>query len=219
MGTERIRNLIFDQRLIAVVRLATSEGAEEIIDAIIEGGIHVIEITLTTPGAADLIAAYSGREGVTMGAGTVLTMGDAHMSLDAGAAFVASPATNVSIMNTAANGGAVTMPGAYTPTEILHAWNGGADIIKLFPAPPDTVSYLRAMRGPLPTIPLAPSGGITPETAPLLLQAGAAALHVGTWLTHTDGVVADPKTIARRAAQLHDAIVHAPGYSSTPIGA
>lgn len=218
MADESIRNLIFDQRLIAVVRLSSADGAEEIIDAIIAGGIAVIEITLTTPGAPELIMRYSGRDGVTVGAGTVMTMHDVYASLDAGATFLASPVTDASMIQTAANGGAMAIPGAATPTEIVHAWNEGAGIVKLFPAPPDTAAYLRALRGPLPEIPIAPSGGITPETAPGLLAAGAAALLVGSWLTHAaDGTIDDPQAVTKRAKQLCTAVADAPRYSSTPI--
>ena len=194
---------IVRKRLIAVIRLDAPDRAVEIVEAMADAGITTIEVTLTTPGGIELIAALAGRPGLIVGAGSVLAESQAREAFAAGAAFYASPIFDARIMAIARDADVVTMPGAYTPTEIVTAWRGGADLVKIFPMPTEGASYIRSIRGPLPDIRLAPSGGVTPATVPALLRAGASALNVGTWLTHEPG--GEPGSAARvreRAGEL-----------------
>jgi 2-dehydro-3-deoxyphosphogluconate aldolase/(4S)-4-hydroxy-2-oxoglutarate aldolase len=198
-----VREQIFDRKIIAVVRLGTFNDALFVVDALVEANISIIEITLTTPGAIELIARYAHRADLIIGAGTVLAMEQAEQAINAGARFYASPIFDPDICARMRDAGCVTMPGAATPTEIHRAWNAGADLIKIFPMPEEGARFIRAIRGPFPDIRLAPSGGVTPETAPALLRAGAAALNVGTWLTHEgDGSVGTVESIRERAVEI-----------------
>lgn len=201
--THDILSGIIERKLIAVLRLSDASRGDEIIEAMAEGGITTIEITLTTPGALELIARSAGRGHLLVGAGTVLSADEAERVFDAGAAFYASPVFDRELVELAHARGKVAMPGAYTPTEIVAAARGGADLVKIFPMPSDAVAYLRALRGPLPHLRLAPSGGVTVTTAGALLAAGAAALNVGSWLTHDPaGDLLALEEIGRRAEQL-----------------
>jgi len=194
---------ILSRRLVAVIRLADRHKAADAIAAIAEGGITTIEITLTTPGAVDLIEQFSGRDALVVGAGTVLGADDAVRVFQAGARFFASPIFEPDVVAAARDLGRVSMPGAYTPTEIVHAHNAGADLVKIFPMPDDGVRFIRALRGPLPTIPMAPSGGVDAHTATAFLASGAAALNVGSWLTHdADGRLLPTDLIRARAEEL-----------------
>jgi len=197
---------ILEHRLIAVLRFNEGDPVIDVADAMIAGGIQVVEVTLTTPGALRAIAELATRPGVTVGAGSILSSSLALDALAAGAGFCASPIADADTIRSVNEAGAVSMPGAMTPTEIVAAWRAGGALIKVFPMPDDAVRYTRLVRGPLPEIPLAPSGGITPTTAPLLLAAGASALNVGSWLTHgSDGGVLPLAIIETRAR----ALVHA----------
>lgn len=190
-------------KLIAVIRVNDPGRAREVTEAIVEGGITIIEITLTTPDATALIESFAQRPELLIGAGTVL---DKDMALEvaaAGARFLASPILDHGMMAMARESGLVSMPGAYTPTEIVTAHRAGAGIIKIFPMPADGASYISSLMGPLPLLRLAPSGGVNATTAPALLAAGAAALNVGTWLTdEPGGIPAPPERIRERAASL-----------------
>ncbi len=199
---------ILADRLIAVLRLDLPlEGTLAVAEAIAAEGIAPIEVTFTTPGAIEAISRLAGRSDVLVGAGTVLDERQAREAIDAGARFLASPITDPAIIAIARSAGVVAMPGAVTPTEIVAAWRAGADLVKLFPMPSDGLKYLAALRGPLPEIRMAPSGGVSPETAGPFLRAGAAALNVGTWLTHEkDGSVGAPEQIAARARGLVRAV-------------
>jgi 2-dehydro-3-deoxyphosphogluconate aldolase/(4S)-4-hydroxy-2-oxoglutarate aldolase len=194
---------VLDRRIIAVVRTATAEDASRVIDALAAANISIIEITLTTPGALELIEHHARRDDLLIGAGTVLDIQQARSAITAGARFYASPLFDPDVLELMKEAGCVTMPGAFTPTEIHRAWQAGADLVKLFPMPDDGPRFIRTLRGPLPEIRFAPSGGVTPQTASLLLQAGAAALNVGTWLTHEkDGRVGTVEGIGERAGRL-----------------
>ncbi|MEP7218028.1 MAG: bifunctional 4-hydroxy-2-oxoglutarate aldolase/2-dehydro-3-deoxy-phosphogluconate aldolase [Bacteroidota bacterium] len=194
---------ILDGKIIAVIRFDSADQAAGIIDIIVSAGIAAVEITLTTDGAIGLIERLAGRDDLLIGAGTVLKKSRAKAVFDAGALFYASPVFDPRLVATAHQAGCVAMPGALTPTEVMAAWRGAADIVKLFPMPAEGARYLSAIRAPLPDIPIAPSGGVSLETAEALLRAGAAALNVGTWLTHEpDGTISDEKIIRDRAESL-----------------
>lgn len=195
--------VMLERRIIAVLRLDSPDRAIEIVEAMAGGGITTIEVTLTTPGGIGLIAELARRGDLIVGAGSVLTEARAEEAFAAGARFYASPVFDEGIMAVARAAGVVTMPGAYTPTEIVNAWRGGADLVKIFPMPAEGASYIRSIRGPLPDIRIAPSGGVSPITAPTLLRAGASALNVGSWLTHEpDGTIGSADAIRKRGAEL-----------------
>ena len=193
---------ILGRRLVAVLRFDTAEACLVSAEAVASGGITVLEVTMTTPGAIDVIAHLSARGDMIVGVGSVRAAGDLRRAADAGARFMASPITDADVVATARSLGVVAMPGALTPGEIARAWDAGADIVKVFPMPVDGASYIRSVLGPMPDIRLAPSGGVTPTSARSYLDAGASALNVGSWLTHDDGHAAAPDVIRRRAEEL-----------------
>jgi 2-dehydro-3-deoxyphosphogluconate aldolase/(4S)-4-hydroxy-2-oxoglutarate aldolase len=168
--------------VVAVVRCHTSERLTDVVTALHDGGIRAIEITLTTPGAVDLIRDLSARFDrldVLVGAGTVVEVGQAVAAIDAGAQYVVSPTINLDVIAHCNQQQVVVIPGAFTPTEIHTAWRAGADIVKVFPANIGGPNYLKDLTGPLPGIPLMATGGVDFETAPHYFTAGAFAVGVG----------------------------------------
>ena len=168
--------------MIPVVRATTADEAMHAIDAIREGGISVLEITMTVPGAVKLIEEVAKRYGedALVGAGTVLDPETATACIQSGAKFVVSPALNPETIACCRRLEVAVMPGALTPTEVVQAWNAGADFVKVFPAGSvGGPSYLKSLKAPLPQIELVPTGGVSLKTAADFIRAGAAALGVG----------------------------------------
>jgi 2-dehydro-3-deoxyphosphogluconate aldolase/(4S)-4-hydroxy-2-oxoglutarate aldolase len=172
---------ILNDRLVAVVRTDGAEGLNDVVSALVDGGVSVVEITLTIPDAIPAIRRLADTFGsrILLGAGTVLDPASCHRVIDAGAAFVVSPVVRTDVIDTAKRRGVVVMPGAYTPTEILAAWDAGADVVKIFPADVLGPNYFKAVRGPLPHVRLMPTGGVDLATAGPFLDAGACCLGVG----------------------------------------
>ena len=188
--TETIRR-IRDTGVIPVVRATSADEAMRAIDAIREGGISVLEITMTVPGAVKLIEEVAKRYGkdAVVGAGTVLDPETATACISSGAQFVVSPALNIETIACCRKHDIAVMPGALTPTEVVHAWNAGADFVKVFPAGAvGGPSYLKALKAPLPQIELVPTGGVSLTTAGDFIRAGAAALGVGTDLVDINAI-------------------------------
>lgn len=184
---ERIESL----GLVPVVRASSAGEAMQAIDAIREGGVNVLEITMTVPGAIGVIGEVAKRYGdeVVVGAGTVLDPETARKCIDAGAVFVVSPALNLDTIAACIELGIPVMPGALSPTEVVTAWNAGADMVKIFPAGSvGGPSYLKNLKGPLPQIKMIPTGGVSLATAADFIKAGAAALGVGTDLVDIKAV-------------------------------
>jgi 2-dehydro-3-deoxyphosphogluconate aldolase/(4S)-4-hydroxy-2-oxoglutarate aldolase len=180
--TETIKR-IRDTGVIPVVRATSADEAMRAIDAIREGGISVLEITMTVPGAVKVIEEVAKRYGndALVGAGTVLDPETAMMCIESGAQFVVSPALNLETIACCRQRDIAVMTGALTPTEVVHAWNAGADFVKVFPAGAvGGPGYLKALKAPLPHIELVPTGGVSLTTAGDFIRAGAAALGVGT---------------------------------------
>jgi 2-dehydro-3-deoxyphosphogluconate aldolase/(4S)-4-hydroxy-2-oxoglutarate aldolase len=195
---ERIRKT----GVLPVIRAASADDAALIIERIVAGGIDVIEITMTVPGAAKLIAESVKKYGAdaVIGAGTVLTADDAAICIDAGAQFIVSPALDLKTIEFCNGKGIAVMPGALTPTEVTTAWNAGADIVKVFPAGAmGGASYLRSLKAPLPHIKLIPTGGVTLETAAGFIRAGAEAVGVGADLVNIEALRGDPNSITETA--------------------
>jgi 2-dehydro-3-deoxyphosphogluconate aldolase/(4S)-4-hydroxy-2-oxoglutarate aldolase len=178
-------------RLVAIVRLGDGAALLEVAAALVEGGITTLEFTLTTPGAITAIERCRARFGETVvGAGTVLDADGARRCLAAGAQFLVSPGFDPDVIAVARAGGALAMPGAMTPTEILAAWRAGADVVKVFPARALGPRYIADVLAPLPDVLLMPTGGVDEKNAADYLRAGAVAVAVG-------GNLVDPATVAR----------------------
>lgn len=169
-------------KAVAVLRAENAKTAVAAARAVTEGGIRLIEVTMTVPDAYDVMQSLSDQTSAILGAGTVLTAEQVDRCIEAGARFIVSPACCPEVVKRAQEKNAVVIPGAMTPTEVLAGWNLGADMIKIFPAARLGAAFLSDLRGPLPEIPLVPTGGITDENALEYLDAGAAMLCFGSWL-------------------------------------
>jgi 2-dehydro-3-deoxyphosphogluconate aldolase / (4S)-4-hydroxy-2-oxoglutarate aldolase len=177
-------NVILSAKLVAVLRHGRSEPLLPAMEALLAGGIRIHEITLTTPGALDLIRQATAKfaNEAVLGAGSVFTVDDAQAAVDCGAAFIVSPIVNRPVIEWCRANGVIVMPGAYTPTEIHTAWSAGADIVKVFPADSLGPAYFKAVRGPMPHVKLMPTGGVDLTTARAFLDAGAVCLGIGSQL-------------------------------------
>ena len=191
MEKREVLGRILSEALIPIIRVASASEAVDVANAIKKGGVSLIEVTMSVPGAIDVIKELAQRYGdeIIMGAGTVLDPETGRTALLAGAQFIVSPILNLDLIELAHRYSAVVVPGAMTPTEILKAWNAGADIVKVFPAAQlGGPGYVKALRGPLPQILLAPTGGVNLQNAGAFIQAGAAALGVGGELVDKQAV-------------------------------
>lgn len=193
MNRQQQLDRVFRSVIVAVIRSPSGDQLVEVAKALLAGGVEVMEVTFTVPGAARVIERVADQLGdkILLGAGTVLDPETARIALLAGAEFIVSPSTNVAVIETCRRYGKLAMPGAFTPTEVVTAFQAGADIVKVFPCDVGGPAYLRALHGPLPQIPLMPTGGVNLETAADYLRAGACALGVG-------GSLVEAKAIASR---------------------
>ena len=191
--------------VVPVIRASSADEAARVIDAIAEGGIDVFEITMTVPGAVGLIQEIGTKYGdsAVVGAGTVMDPETAERCIDAGAQFVISPSLNLDTIAACRTQGIAVMPGALTPTEIVTAWNAGADFVKVFPAEAlGGATYLKNLKGPLPHVKIIPTGGVSLTNAADFIRAGARAVGVGTELVNLDAIRAgNPDLIKERARQ------------------
>ncbi len=182
--------------LIPVLRASSAKEAHGLVEALVAGGVEIVEVTMTVPGAIeilkDLKKTYGDR--MLLGSGTVTTVAEVEATIDAGAEFVVSPSLHLDVMEATKKAGKVSIPGALTPTEVITAWRAGAAYVKVFPCSAlGGASYLKALKAPFPEIRLIPTGGVTLTTAADFLHAGASALGVGTDLVN-------PTAIAKGAA-------------------
>lgn len=168
--------------VVAVIRMKDPERLSKVVMAIREGGVKCIEITMTVPGAVDVIAALvkTAPPDVLVGAGTVTDRGTANDVVAAGAKFVVSPVFRPDVVAVTKAAGAVAIPGCFTPTEILTAWEAGADIVKVFPATSLGPKYFKDIAGPFPDIRLMPTGGVTVDNVGEWVKAGAVAVGIGS---------------------------------------
>jgi len=174
---------ILRYKIVAILRGCEPARVPDIVAALAESGVRLVEITLNSPGALDLIRRVSETmvDRLLVGAGTVLTAAEAEMAIDAGARFILSPSLDIETIGVTKELGAVSIPGAFTATEILAAWRNGADIVKVFPASVGA-SYIKDIRGPLPQIRLMPTGGVNLHNIRDFRAAGAVAYGIGSAL-------------------------------------
>ncbi len=181
-------NDLLNVGVIAVIRADSGEQLVQVCRALAQGGVRACEITMTTPGALEAIAAASRALGdeALIGAGSVLDAATARAAILAGARFIFSPILSLEVIKMAHRYDCVAVPGALTPTEILTAWSAGADVVKVFPANHFGPQYLKDIHGPMPQVKLTPTGGVDLTTAADWIKAGAAAIGVGSSLVKKD---------------------------------
>jgi 2-dehydro-3-deoxyphosphogluconate aldolase/(4S)-4-hydroxy-2-oxoglutarate aldolase len=186
-----VLSVIREVGIVPVIRAESSEVALAVVEALVEAGLGIAEITMTVPGALKAIAAVEKRFGdrVLVGAGTVTDEDTVRRAIDAGAEFIVSPCLVQDVITAARSEDVAVLPGALTPSEIFQAFRDGGDMVKVFPAQNvGGAAYLRALRGPFPDIPLVPTGGVTLANLGALFDAGAAAVGVGSELISKDAL-------------------------------
>jgi 2-dehydro-3-deoxyphosphogluconate aldolase/(4S)-4-hydroxy-2-oxoglutarate aldolase len=190
MTREEVRARIEEIGIIPAVRLYSAEDAMFAAEAVCEGAIPIVEVTMTVPGAVEVIRELTRQHsGLLVGAGTLFDVENARRCLDAGAVFLTTPALDLEIVNFAIGRGVVVLPGALTPTEILAAWKAGSDFVKVFPcAANGGPTYIRALKAPFADVPLIASGGVNQTNAMGFIRAGAVALGIGRDLIHHDAI-------------------------------
>ncbi|OAI49916.1 2-dehydro-3-deoxyphosphogluconate aldolase [Planctomycetaceae bacterium SCGC AG-212-F19] len=193
MSKEDDLRRVLDSGIVAIVRSHDSGQLVDVARALYDGGISVVEITMSVPHALDVMRQVRAALGdkLLLGAGTVLDTETARAVLLAGAEFIVAPTLNLEVIRLCQRYDKLVMPGAFTPTEILAAWEAGADVVKVFPADCVGPAFFKAVRGPLPQIRMMPTGGVDLNTAAGFLKAGACCLGVGSHLV-------DPKLVAER---------------------
>lgn len=203
MNKDQVRGKIIDIGIVPVVRASSGAEARLAAEALAAGGIGCVEITMTVPGAIDLIRELNASmsNDVLIGAGSVLDAATAAKCVGAGAQFLVSPGFDAQTVAWAVEHNILIAAGALTPTEIITAWRAGSDFVKVFPcANVGGAKYIKALRGPLPQVPLIPTGGVNLETAADFLKAGSAALGVGGELVLADALKAkQPERITELA--------------------
>src|SRR5215831_16701008 len=193
MSKEDQLRRVLDCGIVAVVRSPDSQQLLEVARALADGGVTVVEITMSVPDALDVLRKVRNALGdrLLLGAGTILDAETARAALLAGAEYIVAPTLNIDVIRLCQRYDKLVMPGAFTPTEILAAWEAGADVVKVFPADVVGPAYFKALRGPLAQIRVMPTGGVDLTTAAAFLKAGACCLGVGSQLV-------DPKLVAER---------------------
>lgn len=181
---------VLDLGLVAIIRAPNGDRLLEVAEALYAGGIDVIEVTFTVPSVIDIIKQLRDKIGdrILLGAGTVLDVETARAAILAGAEFIVTPTVNTEVIKLCQRYGKVVMSGAFTPTEILTAWEAGADIVKVFPADVGGPSYLKAVHGPLPQVRLLPTGGVNLDTLDSFVKAGACAVGLGGALVEKEAL-------------------------------
>ena len=206
MNKSEVLKRIREIGVVPVVRAASADEAVRAVEAIKEGGISVIEITMTVPGAVRVIEEVAKRFGseVTVGAGTVLDAETARACMLAGAQFIISPALNLDTIEICRRYSVAVMPGALTPTEVLTAWSAGADVVKVFPCNAvGGAGYLKSLKAPFPQVEMIPTGGVSLKTAADFIKSGASALGVGSDLVNLDAIRAGESEKVTQAARAY----------------
>jgi len=210
MTRDEVAKRIREIGIVPVVRATSAKQAQLAAEAVCAGGIPIVEVTMTVPGAVELIAQLvkaSGAE-ILIGAGTVLDAETANRCLDAGAQFIVSPGFDLETVRFVKQQGALMMAGALTPTEVISAWKAGSDFVKIFPCGSmGGAKYLKALKAPLPQVPMIPTGGVNLETAGDMIRAGAEALGIGGELVSASALASGDTQPITDVARAYVAIV------------
>jgi 2-dehydro-3-deoxyphosphogluconate aldolase/(4S)-4-hydroxy-2-oxoglutarate aldolase len=210
MTSEEVRKKIVGIGIVPVVRAASSQQAMRAAEAVCAGGIPIVEVTMTVPGAIDVIRQLARTVGkdVLVGAGTVLDADAAQRCIDAGAEFLVSPGFDLATVQLVKQQGKLMMAGALTPTEVIAAWKAGSDFVKIFPCGAvGGAKYIKALKAPLPQVPMIPTGGVNLDTTAGFIQAGADALGIGGELVSAAALQSGNLDAITEAARLYVAIV------------
>ena len=209
MSRDATLKRILEGGIVAVVRAESGEHLVPVVTALAEGGVTAVELTFTVPDALTVLRQVRQSLGdrIILGAGTVLDPETARSALLHGAEYIVAPTVNLETIRLCRRYDKVVMPGAYTPTEVLTAWEAGADVVKIFPAEIGGPAFFQALRGPLPQIRMMPTGGVDLSTAESFLRAGACCLGVGSKLVEPKAVAAADYTRIRDLASQFSAIV------------
>jgi Entner-Doudoroff aldolase len=199
--------VLWRERATAILRTDDQQVAANAMQAAVRGGFRSIEFTMTVPGVLELIAEFSERDDLVVGAGTVLTVGQAKAAVDAGATFLVSPVTDEDVIHAASELGVAIIPGTYSPTEMWRAHRAGAQLQKLFPVTAGGPAHVRSILGPMPFCRIVPTNGVDGDNAAAYLEAGAFALgFVGTLFDRARLAAGDFSAIEERAKQLLSAV-------------
>lgn len=198
------------EKASAILRTDSQVRAAAAMDAAVRGGFRIVEFTLTTPGALELVTEFSRRPDLIVGAGTVLTVEDARASAEAGARFLVSPVLDEEVVRAAGELGVAAMPGAHTATEMFRAHRAGAPLQKLFPAPAGGPAYVRALLAPMPFLRIVPTHGVDAESAPAYLAAGAFAVGFVSSLFRPEDIEAGRMDLVEERARILLAATRAP---------
>jgi len=210
MTKQEVADRIVEIGIVPVVRASSPKQAAQAAAAVCAGGIPIVEITMTVPGAIEVIAQLATTAGsqVLIGAGTVLDAETAQRCIDAGAQFLVSPGFDPDTVKLANRLGKLIMAGALTPTEVIAAWKAGSDFVKIFPCGSvGGANYIKALKAPLPQVPMVPTGGINLNTAADFIRAGSAALGIGGELVSASALESGNASAITQAAQSYVAIV------------
>jgi Entner-Doudoroff aldolase len=195
------------QRAVAIIRARDARTAADAMEAAVRGGFRILEFTLNTPGALELVASFAKRDGLTVGAGTVLTVEDAEAAVRFGARFLVSPVIDEAVLAAAARASVPMLPGTATPSEMLRAHRAGAAAVKLFPAPAGGPAWVRAVLGPMPFLKIVPTQGVDGANAAEWIAAGCLAVGTGAYLFPPESLAArDFDVVEERARTLLGAV-------------
>jgi 2-dehydro-3-deoxyphosphogluconate aldolase/(4S)-4-hydroxy-2-oxoglutarate aldolase len=203
---EETKKILERVALVPVLRATSVQAGHALVDAMIAGGVTVVEVTMTVPNALTLLRELKQRHGDTLllGSGTVTDSAQVEATVNAGAEFVVSPSLHLDVITKTKELGKVSIPGALTPTEVITAWRAGADYVKIFPCSAmGGASYLKSLLAPFPELKLIPTGGVTLQTAADFLKAGARALGVGTDLVNAAAIAAGKPEVVTKAARAY----------------
>jgi 2-dehydro-3-deoxyphosphogluconate aldolase/(4S)-4-hydroxy-2-oxoglutarate aldolase len=210
MSRDEVLEIILASKVIAVIRMPDTEKLARVVEAVWRGGVRAIEITMTTPSALEIITdqVRSKPPGTLIGAGTVLDALTAEKVIRAGAEFVVSPITNFAMIEACRLNETFVAPGALSPTEIMAAWERGADVVKVFPATSVGPKYFQDLKGPLPQVRLMPTGGVSIENAREFIRSGACCVAIGTALLDKKAVAAgDWDALTEKARALVESLL------------
>ena len=210
MSRDEVLKIILASKVIAVIRMPDTEKLARVVEAVWRGGVRAIEITMTTPSALEIITdqVRSKPPGTLIGAGTVLDALTAEKVIRAGAEFVVSPITNFAMIEACRLNETFVAPGALSPTEIMAAWERGADVVKVFPATSVGPKYFQDLKGPLPQVRLMPTGGVSIENAREFIRSGACCVAIGTALLDKKAVAAgDWDALTEKARALVESLL------------